>query len=106
MAKFYGYVGFGLTSESKPGVWSMTIEEREYYGDILTHRQNYSGSENVNDDITLVTRISVIADPFVWEHLQEARYLKWNGIKWSIWQIEPQAPRVIFALRSPYKEDS
>ena len=33
MAKFYGIIGYAITEEIKPGVWTERIIERMYYGD-------------------------------------------------------------------------
>ena len=35
MAKFYGKIGYSETNETSPGVWTETIIERNYYGDLL-----------------------------------------------------------------------
>lgn len=32
MAKFYGVIGYAVTEETKPGVWTEKIVERMYYG--------------------------------------------------------------------------
>lgn len=34
MAKFYGVIGYAVTEETKPGVWTEKIIERMYYGDL------------------------------------------------------------------------
>ena len=34
MAKFYGAIGYAVTEETKPGVWTEKIIERMYYGDL------------------------------------------------------------------------
>ena len=35
MAKFYGVIGYAVTEETKPGVWTEKIIERMYYGDLI-----------------------------------------------------------------------
>ena len=38
MAKFYGKIGYAITGETKPGVWTDQIVEKDVIGDFLTNR--------------------------------------------------------------------
>lgn len=40
MSKFYGTIGFAITTESAPGVWQDSIVTRNYYGDILRNTRH------------------------------------------------------------------
>ena len=35
MSKFYGEIGYAVTKETAPGVYTETVEKRNYYGDLL-----------------------------------------------------------------------
>lgn len=34
MAKWFGKIGYAVTSETRPGIWEEVIVERNYYGDM------------------------------------------------------------------------
>ena len=53
MAKFYGVIGYAITTETTPGVWVDTFIERNYTGDIVRNMRNWQHSDNVNPDITI-----------------------------------------------------
>ena len=38
MAKFYGEIGFAISKETAPGVYTDTIERRFYYGEVNSRR--------------------------------------------------------------------
>ena len=51
MAKFYGKIGYAITGETKPGVWTDQIVEKDVIGDFLTNRWDIQPSGGVNDDL-------------------------------------------------------
>lgn len=102
MAKFYGVIGYAETKDDGHGVWTEEIIEKEHYGDLLQDTRRYQQSGNVNDNIVISNRISIIADPFAMENSHLIRYVKFMGTKWKVSSIEVQYPRLILTLGDVY----
>ena len=102
MAKFYGNIGYGLTSEIRPGVWDETITQRAYYGDINKLYRRLDSSDNVVGDITISNEISIVADPFAYDNFHAMKYVEFMGAKWSISKVEVKYPRLILITGGVY----
>lgn len=104
MAKFYGSVGYIVTSETAPGVWTENVTERKYFGDILKLTRRWQAGENLNDDLTINNLISIIADPFAYQNFHAMRYIEWMGAFWKITNVEVQRPRLILTIGGVYNK--
>lgn len=102
MAKFHGKIGFSITEETTPGVWAEKIHEKTYYGDVLENNRRWDNSGDVNGNITISNRISVICDDFARQNLPAAKYVVWNGNKISVSSIGYQHPRIVLSLGGVY----
>ena len=103
MAKFYEKIGYASTVETAPSVWVEQIVERYYYGDILRNaRQLRSDSEQLNDNVHISNKISIVADPYALNHFFEMRYVTWTGANWKITDVEVQRPRLILTIGEVY----
>ena len=104
MSKFYGTVGFGTAQqvETSPGVWEVLPIERNYFGDILNNVFRSQNTENLNDDIVITNRISILADPYALNNFHQIKYVKWMGIAWKVNSVEEQFPRLILNLGGTY----
>lgn len=102
MAKYYGKIGYAMTHETKPGVWTTEIVEHESYGDVLRHSKRYSSPDKINDDITLSVEISILQDPFAIENFHLIKYVEFGGVKWKVTTVDPQYPRLILSLGEVY----
>ncbi len=102
MAKYSGNIGFAITEESAPGVWTEQIVERHYYGDVTRNRTQIQTNTNVNGNITFSNVISILADPFAHEHFYSMRYITYLGKKWSINSIEVEYPRLSITIGGLY----
>lgn len=102
MAKFYGVIGYGESTEKSPGVWVMDIIERKYSGDTLQFYRRLESSGNVNDNIDINNKISIVADPFAYENFHIIRYVEWMGVKWKVTNVEIQRPRLILTVGGVY----
>lgn len=102
MAKYYGKIGYAVTTETAPGVWQDKIIEREHYGDINRNMRYLRGAEQLNDDIKINNELSIIADPFALENFHSMRYATYMGTKWKINAIEVQYPRLILSVGEVY----
>ncbi len=104
MAKFYGIIGYSVTEETSPGVWTESITERNYYGDVIRNTRRWQPGEGLNDNLTINNIISIVADPFAYQNFHAIRYIKWMGVSWKIDNIEVQRPRLILTIGGVYNE--
>lgn len=102
MAKFGGKLGFVKPHETAPGVWRDKPVERSYRGDVLTNYAKWHTAEQVNDDMYISARISLIVDEFAYNHLAFIKYVRWMGACWKVLNVEPQRPRLILTLGGVY----
>lgn len=102
MAKFFGAIGYAVTSETKPGVYEEQIIEREYFGDVNRNIRKLENSEHLNDDINISNEISIVSDPFANENFYSMRYAEFMGTKWKITSVEVKYPRLILTLGGVY----
>ncbi len=102
MAKFYGIIGYETRVETEPGVWTPTIVEREYFGDLLRNTHKIQNSGGVNDNVDLAQDISIVADPYATENFRSMRYVEHMGTKWKITLVKPQYPRLILTTGGVY----
>ena len=103
MAKFSGPIGFAIEDdESIPGVFKDKIIERKYYGDVIRVSSKMQNGENLNDNLALDNKLSIVADPFANEHFYSMRYVSWMGALWKISSVEVQRPRLILTIGGVY----
>lgn len=102
MAKFFGAIGYAVTSETAPGVYEEQIIEREYFGDVNRNIRKLENSEHLNDDINVSNEISIVSDPFANENFYSMRYAEFMGTKWKITSVEVKYPRLILTLGGVY----
>lgn len=106
MNKWYGSIGFSVTSEVAPGVWEEELVEHMYYGDIIRNSRRLQSSDQLNDSITLSNEISVIADPFATNNFHSIRYVEFMGTNWKVTNVEVQYPRLILTIGGVYNGDT
>jgi hypothetical protein len=104
MAKFFGVIGYGVTEETKPGVWKTHIIEREYFGDLIRNTRRLESASQVNDNIQISNEISIVADPYARENFHSMRYVSFMGAKWRITGVEVQYPRLILTVGGVWNE--
>lgn len=102
MAKFYGVIGYAVTKETAPGVWTEEIAEQSYYGDLTRNMRRLQDSGDLNDDINVANEISIVADPYANANFHSMRYVAFMGAKWKISKVEVQYPRLILTLGGIY----
>lgn len=93
--KFSGKIGFAETVETKPGVWQEVITERQYFGDFLDIGRNLQTSGEVNDNVYITNKISIISDPYASNNFSSIRYAEFMGSKWKIINASISYPRLI-----------
>lgn len=105
--KYYDKIGFMYTEETdpvnRPGVYEEVTVEKQCSGE---HMSTFSGSwrsgSKLNDDKTITTKISILADPFAQRHFNDIRYIWWMGKTWKVSNVEPQFPRLILSVGDLY----
>ena len=102
MAKFYGVIGYAVTKETTPGVWTEEIAEQSYHGDLTRNMRRPQDSGDLNDDINVANGISIVADPYANANFHSMRYVAFMGAKWKISKVEVQYPRLNLTLGGVY----
>lgn len=102
MAKWCGKIGFSEMAETAPGVWTERITERFYCGDLIRSTRRFQQADKLNDDITISNEISIVADMFAEEHIQEIRYAEIFGSRWKVTGVDIQYPRLILTVGGVY----
>ena len=106
MAKFYDGIGYGISTETAPGVWEDVITERKLYGDVLRNTRKLEEGSGLNNDLTVSNSISVVADEFALNHFFTIRYIKWMGAYWIVTDVDAsQPPRLILRMGGVYNGD-
>jgi hypothetical protein len=96
--KYYGKIGYAETAEIKPGVWEEIIVDKYYYGDIIKASRRLDGNQQINDDVNISNRISIVADPYALNNFMNIRYIEWQNHLWKVSNIDLQPPRMIFDI--------
>ena len=102
MAKFYGEIGYAEMVENAPGVWVEQIVPRNYYGEEVYNARRLQSANQVNDDITISNKISIISDSYDDLNYHKMRYAEFMGAKWKIVSVEVKRPRLILTLGNIY----
>ena len=102
MAKWYGKVGYILTEETSPGVWTDKYIEREYFGDLTRNHKRFENSQTLNDNITLQNEISIVCDPYALQNFQYIRYVEIMGAFWRVTAVDVQYPRLVLSVGDVY----
>jgi hypothetical protein len=103
MARFFGEVGYGESVEQAPGVYDDVITERVYQGDVIRNTYRIEGGgDEVNPDISLSHSIAIVADEHAIKHSMDIKYVRLEGVLWSVTSVEVRAPRLILNLGSVY----
>lgn len=96
--RYYGKVGYAIPSETGLDIIEDTIVERSYYGDVLKNNRRWEKGEGVNDNLNISNRISIVADPFAYEHCYAIKYISWMGTNWKVTDLEIDRPRLILSI--------
>jgi len=107
MSKWFGKIGYALQEEIEPGIFSDNSIEKEYYGDLTNPRWRRQSGSKVNDDINLTNVLSIVADPFAYEHVSDMAYVVIDGAKWKIETADvSNRPRIELTVGGVWNENS
>lgn len=100
--KYYGKIGYCITTETKPGVWEETYVEKSFFGEQLNTKSKWQTSSHLNDNIVISNQLSIVADPFAQQNFYNIRYIEYKGCKWKVEAVEIQYPRLILTVGGVY----
>lgn len=106
--KFSGSIGFWEGDrETRPGIWTPTIVERPYVGDIYRFSHRFQSVNNhQNDDFIINNQISILADLYALQNWASIKYVVWNGSKWKVNSIDVTYPRLTLELGGLYNDEN
>lgn len=103
MAKWYGKIGFAELVETSPGVWNEEIIEHAYFGEVYQNTRRLQTPAQLNDNIDISNRISIVADPYANQNFHSMRYVEFMGTKWKVSSVDAaQYPRLILTVGGVY----
>jgi len=104
VARFYGKVGYGVAVETPEGsgIWVDQIIELPYKGDVVRLSRNLVDAQQQNDNITLGSSISIVADQYAYSNFAFIKYVEYLGVLWKASTVEVQTPRIIITLGGVY----
>lgn len=103
--RYYGRIGFAVSTETSPGVMENKMVYKPYYGDVL-YSLGYWQNKEINDDIKMQNRISVICDDYIQDNLGYAKIIEFDNHFWKIQSFTLEYPRVIITIGGLYNENS
>ena len=99
MNKWYGKIGYIKQVQTAPSVWTTEETVREYSGDVIRNTSRWSANpDSTNDNLTISNQISIVADPFAYQHFHSIKWIELMGAKWKIESVEPKYPRLILTV--------
>ena len=105
MGKYSGIIGYGISENKTPGVYTQTITEREIFGDVIKITRRLDKNENLNDNINVLIKISFLADPYDVQNFLLIKYVSYLGTLWKVATVEEEYPRLILTLGGVYNDE-
>lgn len=102
MAKFYGKIGYAVSTETAPGVWDDVIAEKSYSGDVIRNTRRWQTGESTNDNLVINNTISIISDAYAEKNFHTMKYIQWMGALWKVTNVEVLRPRLILTIGGVY----
>lgn len=98
MSKWYGKVGYVMDVETEPGIWEQKAKELPYFGDVIKVSSRWATSGTLNDNPTIDSQISIVADPFAYQHFSSIKYVEFMDTVREVTTVTPQYPRLIVSM--------
>lgn len=102
MARFAGKVGFGVSTEVKPGVFKDVITEKMYFGYFTRTARQANTISQINDELVREDTIEIVADSYASDNIFAIRYVEVAGTKWKIPNVETRGVRLLLRLGGVY----
>ena len=101
--KFSGRIGICEYREVSPGRTRPVVTAKDIYKGDITRTRRWSNGERINDELSLSSVVSIVADPFLFEHVGEIAYVEVYGAKWKVTDIDANnRPRLRLTLGGLY----
>lgn len=104
--RFSGTVGYAVSTETTPGVWTDVVTEMLYFGDVIRNARRLEPPSQVppmlNANVALENSFSIVADAYAYENFADIRYVTWQDKRWTVTNIEVQRPRLILTIGGPW----
>lgn len=104
--KWYGKIGFVTQEETSPGIWENVSTEKSYYGEISNMSRSWKEGSDLNDDVTISNKLTIVTDPYIIENLINIRYVIYLGVKWKVTGFSIEYPRLILSLGGIYGQNT
>ena len=99
MNKWFGKIGYISQEQTAPSVWKPKETVREYSGDIMRNTSSWrNNTDSTNDDLSIDVQLSIVADPFAYQHFTSMKWVELYDARWKITKIEPKYPRLILTV--------
>ena len=103
MAKMRATVGYGIPTQTSPGVWVDKITAIPVVANVTRLNSRWSSNSNSsNDDLSFNNTGSFIADAFAYQYFADIKYIEYMGTKWKVTGVEVQHPRLILTIGGVY----
>lgn len=103
MPKIFTQIGYAPSfAETAPGVYEEVEVIKNYYGEILRNSRRLENSGQLNDNVNVNNRISILSDPYARENFHAIRWVKFMGTKWKVSDVEVEYPRLILTMGGVY----
>lgn len=100
--RFYGAVGYSVSTETSPGVWQDVITEKTYFGDVINNARRLEAPSmvppEVNSAVALENSFSILADADAYANFMKMRYVVWEGSYWQVISAQVRRPRLILTI--------
>lgn len=100
--RFSGVVGYAVSTETVPGIWTDVVTEKTYFGNVVTNSRRLEPPPMVppeaNSGISLSNSFSIVADADAYENYLNMRYVIWEGVYWTITDAAIQRPRIVLTI--------
>lgn len=106
MSRYSGKVGYAITKETSPGIWTQDIVEKQMRGQIEHAVARSNEPTQVNENITLNLRFNLVADEFAFNNFMHIQYLEYARKKWAVTSAEVFRRRIILNVGGLYNERS
>lgn len=99
MARYHGRVGFLICEDNQlTGEAVNRAVEKPFFGTVLEHTRRWDPIPERNDDLSLVNRISIVANDYAFKHASAIAYATFMGQRWKVTSMQLKPPQIILTL--------
>lgn len=103
MSRWHGKVGFDVCEEEgTSGIYSSTITEKDYLGEIYSIKVVQTSGTNPNGELRMNSVVEILCNPFLNANQDRIVYATFQGIKWRVSDITAEGRRLKLTLGGRY----